>query len=116
MDRDERLFSMKFGELYRLYEQKVMRKGRTGSELDIVIMWLTGYDDAGLREQIEEGVTLRDFFENAPKINPKANQITGTICGVKIQEIEHPLMKLIRIMDKLVDDLAKGKKMEMFLP
>lgn len=111
----ERVFAYSFASIYTLYVQKVEKKGRTRAELDEVLCWLTGYDAKKLAGQIERKVDLRTFFKEAPKVHPKAKLITGTICGVKIEEIEDPLMKKIRWMDKLVDELAKGRPMEKVL-
>ncbi len=111
----ERVFAMSFASIYPHYVAKVEGKGRTRAELDEVVCWLTGYDAKQLAKQIQREVDLRTFFKEAPKIHPKAKLITGTICGVKIAEIEDPLMKKIRWMDKLVDELAKGRPMEKVL-
>jgi len=107
----ERVFAMSFASIYPLYVTKVERKGRTRAELDEVVCWLTGYDAKQLASQIERKVDLRTFFQEAPRLHPNAKLITGTICGVRIEEIEDPLMKKIRWMDKLVDELAKGRPM-----
>ena len=106
---------MEYAELYFLYEDKIVKKGRTPEELKTVLKWFTGYDTDGLARQKIEGADLYTFFEQAPQINANADLITGTICGVKIAEIEDPLMKLIRQMDKLVDELAKGKSLDKIL-
>ena len=113
--KNERVFKMTFASLYPLYAQKVERKGRTKSELDTVICWLTGYDKDGLTAQINNEADLETFFANAPQINPNAHQIKGIICGVRVEEIEDPLMQKIRWLDKLVDELAKGKAIEKIL-
>ena len=94
---------------------KRQRKGRTKSEVDTVICWLTGYDDSGLQEQIDKNVDYETFFIEAPKLNPNAVKITGVICGHRVEEIKDPLMQKIRWLDKLVDELAKGKPMEKIL-
>jgi len=112
---DERVFNMPFGKVYPLLLQKVVRKGRTREELDQVLHWLTGYPQQALEDQAASGVSLRDFFAQAPAINPKANLITGLICGVRVEQITDPLMQRIRWMDKLVDELAKGRAMEKIL-
>ena len=111
--RRNRVFGMGFARIYPLYVEKVERKGRTREELDEVIRWLTGYDDAGLSRAVDEreGIDLETFFAEAPELNPHATEITGVICGVRVEEIEDPLMQKIRYMDKLVDELARGKKM-----
>lgn len=105
---------MAFADVYPAYVNKVERKGRTVAELDQVILWLTGYNKTKFKDLMKQKATLRDFFGNA-KINPKAVLITGSICGVKIQEIEDPLMLKIRYLDKLVEELAKGRPLEKIL-
>ena len=111
----ERVFAMSFASIYPLYVKKVESKGRTRAELDEVVRWLTGYDAKQMAKQIESKADLRTFFKEAPRLHPKAKLITGTICGVRIEEIEDPLMKKIRWMDKLVDEIAKGRPMEKVL-
>ena len=111
----ERVFKMTFASIYPLYLKKIERKGRVKPELDTVICWLTGYDEAGLNAQISKETTLETFFADAPQINPNAALIKGVICGIRVEEIEDPLMQKIRQMDKLVDELAKGKAMEKIL-
>ena len=96
--------------MYPLYVAKVERKGRTQTELDQVIMWLTGFDDTTLRRHAEGGTTLAEFFAEAP-MNPRAALITGVVCGIRVETVEDPLMQKIRYLDKLVDELAKGKPM-----
>jgi len=113
--KNERVFKMKFSSVYPLYVQKAERKGRTKEEVDTVIQWLTGYDEQGLQAQIDKEVDIETFFAEAPQINPNASKITGVICGVRVEEIEDPLMQKIRWLDKLVDELAKGKPMEKVL-
>jgi hypothetical protein len=110
-----RVFKMSFAGVYPHYVTKAEKKGRTKKELDEVICWLTGYTPKGLAAQITKKVSLEEFFDEAPKLHPKAKTITGVICGVRIEEIEHPLMRKIRYMDKLVDELAKGRPMEKIL-
>ena len=110
MDK-KRVFAMKFAKVYPLYVQKAERKGRTREEVDQVICWLTGYDPAGLREQVEGENDLETFFGRAPGMHPNAGRITGVVCGVRVEEVEDPLMRKIRWLDKLVDELAKGKAM-----
>lgn len=110
----ERLFDMSFGRIYPLYVAKVERKGRTVAELDEVLRWLTGFDDATLQQHVADEVSLRDFFA-AADLNPSASLITGVVCGVRVEEIEDPLMQRIRYMDKIVDELARGKKMTSIL-
>jgi len=112
--RVHRIFGTSFASIYPLYIAKVERKGRTKAELDEVIEWLTGFDDAALQHQIDEGATLTDFFADA-RMNPAAGLITGVICGVRVEEIEDPLMQKIRYLDKVVDELARGKAMEKIL-
>lgn len=106
---------MPFSRVYPLYIEKVEKKGRTKSELDTVICWLTGYDQKGLEKQITDEISFEAFFEQAPELNPNASKITGVICGYRVEEIENKLMQKIRYMDKLVDELAKGRKMEKIL-
>lgn len=113
--KNERVFKMAFSRVYPLLVQKVERKGRTKSEIDAVICWLTGYDDSDLQAQIEKNIDYETFFSEAPQINPNAAKITGVICGHRVEEIEEPLMQKIRWLDKLVDELAKGKRMEKIL-
>ncbi len=106
---------MSFASVYPMYIAKAERKWRTKSEVDEVIFWLTGYDAQSLQKQIDTNVTFEVFFAKAPQIHPLVSKITGTICGVKIEDIEEPLYKNIRYLDKLVDELAKGKAMEKVL-
>ena len=110
----EKLFNMPVSDVYQAYLNKVLRKGGNEADLVKVIGWLTGFDARTLKNHVKGETTLKNFFK-AAKVNPKAKLITGTICGVKIEEIEDPLMKKIRYMDKLVDELAKGRPMEKFL-
>ncbi|MBN3490154.1 DUF2200 domain-containing protein [Acholeplasma equirhinis] len=107
-----RVFRMPFSSIYPLYIQKVTVKNRTQEELDQVLSWLTGYSKKQLIEQIENGNSLQAFFDEAPNFTDKAHLITGVICGVRLEEIDHPLMKKVRYMDKVVDELAKGKSLE----
>lgn len=109
-----RIFGLPFASVYPLYIQKVEKKGRTVAELDEVLEWLTGFDDAQLRAHIDDKTTLQDFFDDA-RLNPNASSITGVICGMRVEQIEDPLMQKIRYMDKLVDELAKGRAMEKIL-
>lgn len=111
----QRVYAYSFASVYPLYIQKVERKGRTKAELDEVIQWLTGYDQPGLEAQLEAQVDLETFLSQAPKLNPNRSQIKGVICGVRVEEIEEPMMQDIRYLDKLVDELAKGKAMEKIL-
>ena len=110
-----RIYSMSFGGLYPAYVNKVERKGRTVEELEQVIEWLTGYDASGLEAVKADGTDVEGFFANAPQLNPARNLIKGKICGVQIEEIEEDTMREIRYLDKLVDELAKGRKMEKIL-
>jgi hypothetical protein len=110
-----RVFAYKFSGVYPLYIQKAERKGRTKAEVDQVICWLTGYDQSGLQQQIKGESDLESFFAQAPAIHPNSVLIKGVICGMRVEEIEDPLMQKIRYMDKLVDELAKGKAMEKIL-
>jgi len=110
-----RLIKMAFASVYPLYVHKVERKGRTTEELDEVICWLTGYTPKALAKEIEKKTTFETFFGEAPRLHPNAAKITGTICGVKIAEIDDPLMRKIRYLDKLVDELAKGRPMAKIL-
>ncbi len=108
-------FAMKLSKVYPLLTAKAQRKGRTAQEVEEVIFWLTGYDKAGLDAQLARDADCGTFFEEAPRMNPNCRLITGSVCGVKVQEIEDPLMQKIRYLDKLVDELAKGKPMEKIL-
>ncbi len=110
----QRVFRMKFSSVHPLYVQKLERKGRTRAELDEVIEWLTGFDEAELRRHLESGTTFEEFFAQA-HINPNASLITGVICGVRVEQIDDPLMQKLRYLDKLVDELARGKAMEKVL-
>ena len=110
-----RIFGTSFSSIYPHYVAKAERKGHTKAEVDQVISWLTGYDDAGLSRVLTDEVDLETFFAQAPDMNPNADLITGTICGYKVQEIEDPLMQQIRYMDLLVDEVARGKKMTSIL-
>ena len=112
---NERVFAMSFASVYPHYVTKAEKKGRTKEELDEVIRWLTGYTKAGLEKQIEKRTSFREFFEKAPKFNPNAALIKGVVCGIRVENIEDPLMQKIRYLDKLIDELAKGKKMEKIL-
>lgn len=112
---NHRVFKISFASVYPHYVAKAEKKGRTKAEVDEVICWLTGYSAKGLAAQIAQKTDFETFFAEAPALNPNADKITGTICGVKIAEIEHPLMRKIRYMDKLVDELAKGRPMAKIL-
>jgi len=110
-----RLFSMPFAKLYPAYVQKAERKGRTKAEVDRIVCWLTGYDDAGLARQLEGQVDIATFFAEAPGFHPNVAMITGVVCGVRVEEVQDPLMRRIRMLDKLIDELAKGRAMEKIL-
>lgn len=110
-----RVFSTPFAKVYPLYIEKATRKGRTKEEVDRVICWLTGYDQAGLLHQVERQVDFEAFFAQAPAMHPNSALIQGVVCGVRVEEVEDPLMRKIRQLDKLVDELAKGKTMEKIL-
>jgi hypothetical protein len=109
------IFAMPFARVYPLYVQKAERKNRTKEEVDQIICWLTGYDQAGLRQQIKKENDLKTFFAQAPAIHPNSSLIKGVVCGIRVEEIEDPLMQKIRYLDKLIDELAKGKTMEKIL-
>lgn len=110
-----RVFKMSFAGVYPLYIKKAEKKGRTKEEVDAVICWLTGYDQQALQNQIDQKIDLETFFNEAPSLNPNATKITGVICGYRVEEIEDKLMQKIRYMDKLVDELAKGRALEKIL-
>jgi hypothetical protein len=109
------LSAMKFAKVYPLYVQKAQRKNRTKEEVDQIICWLTGYDGIGLRRQIEEESDFETFFAQAPRIHPNSAQIKGVVCGVRVEDVADPLMRNARYLDKLIDELAKGKAMEKIL-
>jgi hypothetical protein len=113
--KPEKVFALIFASVYPHYVRKAETKGRTKEELDEVIRWLTGYTQKGLEKVISDRVDLRTFFEKAPKFNPNAGLIKGVVCGIRVEDIEDPLMQKIRYMDKLIDELAKGKTMEKIL-
>jgi len=110
-----RIFRTTFAGVYPLYVQKAERKGRTKTEVDEIIFWLTGYNKKTLQQQIDNKSDFNLFFTQAPKINPNVSKITGVICGYRVEEIEDKLMQKIRYLDKLIDELAKGKQMEKIL-
>lgn len=112
---NSRIFKMPFASVYPLYVQKAEKKGRTKAEVDAVICWLTGYDQQVFQRQIALNIDFETFFTQAPQINPNASKITGIICGYRVEEIEDKLMQKIRYLDKLIDELAKGKAMEKIL-
>ena len=109
------IFKAKFADIYPMYVQKAERKNRTKAELDQIIYWLTGYDQTGLENQLQQGNDVETFFTQAPAMNPNCVLIKGVVCGVRVEEVEDPLMQKIRYLDKLVDELAKGKAMEKIL-
>lgn len=111
----QNLFKMTFAKVYPLYVQKAERKNRTQEEVDQIIFWLTGYDQAGLQQQIEREADLETFFAQAPAIHPNSVLIKGVVCGVRVEDIEDPLTQKIRYLDKLIDELAKGKAMDRIL-
>ncbi|MBK8583630.1 MAG: DUF2200 domain-containing protein [Flavobacteriales bacterium] len=110
-----RIFKMPFASVYPHYVTKVEKKGHTKAELHTVIHWLTGYDEKGLKQVLDTKIDFETFFAKAPKMNPNVSKITGLICGYRVEDIEDPLMQQIRYLDKLVDELARGKKMESIL-
>lgn len=112
---NERIHRMKFGSVYPHYVTKAEKKGRTRDEVDRVIGWLTGYDDESLRATIADGIDFATFFDQAPAFNPNARKITGTICGYRVEDIEDPVVQKVRYLDKLIDELAKGRPLEKIL-
>lgn len=112
---NEKVFGMRFSKIYLLLVNKALRKGRTQSEVDEIIRWLTGYDQSALENILESESNYAAFFQKAPELNPNRRLIKGAVCGVKVKEIEEPLMQEIRYLDKLIDELAKGKAMEKIL-
>ena len=110
-----RVYSYKFASIYPMYIQKAVNKNRTKEEVDQAICWLTGYNQTELQNQIEQGNDLETFFDQAPALNPNRSLIKGIVCGVRVEEIEDPLMQKIRYLDKLIDELARGKAMEKIL-
>lgn len=115
MAATHRIYQMTMASVYPLYVTKVEKKGRTKAEVDAIICWLTGYSPKALEKQLKKSVTLEEFFAQAPCLNPARQQITGVICGVRIEEIQEPLMREIRYLDKLIDELAKGRPLEKIL-
>ncbi|MBC1481965.1 DUF2200 domain-containing protein [Listeria sp. FSL L7-1485] len=110
-----RIYTMSFASIYPNYIQKAEKKDRTKEEVDEIIFWLTGYDEVSLQQTIDQKIDLETFFEQAPQMNPNASLITGVICGYRVEDIEEKVMQQIRYLDKLIDELAKGKKMEKIL-
>lgn len=113
--KNTRIYKMPFASVYPHYIQKAEKKGRTKDEVDEIIYWLTGYDKAALQRQLENKTDFESFFAQAPQINPNVSKITGVICGYRVEEIEDKLMQKIRYLDKLIDELAKGKSMDKIL-
>ena len=114
-DGKHRIFTMPFARVYPLYVQKVERKGRTQAEVDRVICWFTGYTQAGLNRQVKQQKDFETFFAEAPALHPNSSLITGVVCGVRVEEVADPLMRKIRQLDKLIDELAKGKDLAKIL-
>jgi hypothetical protein len=112
---NSRVYKITFASVYPLYIQKAEKKGRTKEEVDSVLSWLTGYDKQGLQQQVGSKNNLETFFNEAPRINPNASKITGVVCGIRVEDIQDSLMQKIRYMDKLIDELAKGKAMDKIL-
>jgi hypothetical protein len=112
---EHRIYGTPFSRVYPMYVQKAERKGRTREELERIVCWLTGYDEAGLSRQLEREVDVRTFFAEALAMHPNRERITGLVCGVRVEEVADPLMREIRYLDKLVDELAKGKALEKIL-
>lgn len=110
-----RIYSMTFSSVYPHYVAKAEKKGRTQEEVDQIVRWLTGYSKPQMNKVIEDKVTFETFFDQAPKMNPNRSLITGVVCGVRVEEVDEPLMREIRYLDKLIDELAKGKTMEKIL-
>lgn len=115
MEKKPRIFTMSFGSVYPLYVQKAEKKGRTKEEVDEIITWLTGYTREQLQHTIDTKVDFEAFFAGAPRMNPNVGLITGLVCGVRVEDVADPLMQKIRYMDKLIDELARGKKMASIL-
>lgn len=113
--KPHRIYTTPFASVYPLYVAKAERKGRTQAEVDQILQWLTGYDAEGLQSQLERQTDFQTFFAEAPALNPNRKRITGVVCGVRVEAVEEPLMQEIRYLDKLVDELAKGKRMEVIL-
>lgn len=109
------IYKMSIAKVYPMYVEKAEKKDRTKQEVDEIIEWLTGYDDQSLKSELEKETNFEDFFANAPKLNAKRRKITGVVCGVRVEDIKEPTMQEIRYLDKLVDELARGKSMEQIL-
>lgn len=110
-----KVFRIPFAKIYPLYVEKAERKGRTKEEVEQVICWLTGHDEVSLQKEIDRGIDLETFFTQAPEIHPNSSLIKGVVCGIRVETIEDPLMQKIRYLDKLIDELAKGKALEKIL-
>jgi hypothetical protein len=115
MDRNQRAYSMSVARVYPLYIAKAERKGRSKAEVDAIIRWLTGHTASSLEEELAKGTSFEDFFKTAPRMNPSRSLITGVVCGVRVEDIEEPTMREIRYLDKLVDELARGRAMDKIL-
>ncbi|MDR1644270.1 MAG: DUF2200 domain-containing protein [Tannerellaceae bacterium] len=113
--KETRIFTLPFASVYPLYIQKAAKKGRSKAEVDAIICWLTGYDQQSLQQQIDSNSDFETFFAQAPQFNPNASKITGSICGYRVEEIENKLMQKIRYLDKLIDELSKGKPLDYIL-
>jgi len=112
---DHPIFTTEFAKVYPMYVSKAERKGRSKEQVDEIIFWLTGYDETSLKQQLDKGSDFRTFFAEAPSFNPDSKLIKGVVCGVRVEEVEDPLMQKIRYLDKLIDELARGKKFENIL-
>jgi len=115
MDNIQRVYRMSFAGVYPMYIQKAEKKGRTKEEVDTIIYWLTGYNEKTLQQQIDKKVDFETFFAQAPQLNPDVSKITGVICGYRVEDIEDPVIQKVRYLDKLIDELAKGKAMDKIL-
>ena len=115
MNNNSRVYRMSFASVYPYYIAKAEKKGRTKAEVDQIIFWLTGYDEKELQQVIDDKTDFENFFNQAPKMNPNVSKITGVICGHRVEEIDDPIMQKVRYLDKLIDELAKGKAMEKIL-
>lgn len=115
MGMKPRIFTMSFAGVYPFYVEKAVKKGRAKQEVDEIIRWLTGYSGAQLQENLDAKVDFERFFDQAPRMNPNVGLITGVVCGVRVEDVADPLMQKIRYLDKLIDELARGKKMESIL-
>lgn len=111
MSTPNKIFKMSFAKVYPMYVNKAVKKDRTNEEVDEIIYWLSGYDHTGLEKVLEQELDFETFFKEAPKMNPNASLITGSVCGVRVEDVEDPLMQKIRYLDKLIDELARGKPM-----